>query len=161
MRKLERYHAINNNVNSLYDCFSVSSRLRVVATSFIFIICQYLPWFSVKNFLYRMTGMHVGKNVAIGFKAMFGIFYPSKIFIGDNSIIGYNAVILAHEFLVNEYRFGSVHIGKNVLIGAGCIILCGVTIGDGVVVGAGSVVTSDVPANTFVAGNPARVVRKI
>lgn len=161
MRRLERYRNFRPDVNTLYDCFKFSSRLKVIANSFIFIICQYLPWFSVKNLLYRMTGMHVGRKVAIGFMAMFGIFYPSKIFIGDNSIIGYNTVILEHEFLVNEYRFGEVHIGRGVLIGANCTVLCGVTIGDGAVVGAGSVVTKDIPANTFVAGNPARVLRKV
>lgn len=161
MRKLERYRNFRIDVNSLYHSFKVTSRLRVIANSFIFIICQYLPWFSVKNFLYRLTGMHVGKNVAIGFMAMFGIFKSEKIFIGDNSIIGYNTVILEHEFLVNEYRFGEVHIGRGVLIGANCTVLCGVNIGDGAVVGAGSVVTKDVPAGCFAAGNPARVVRKL
>lgn len=161
MRRLERYRNVRVNVNSLYDCFSVTSRLRVIGNSAVFILCQYLPWYSVKNFLYRMTGMHVGKNVAIGFKAMFGLFYPSKIFIGANSVIGYNAVVLEHEFLVNEYRFGEVHIGKNVLIGAGSVVLCGISIGDNAVVAAGAVVTKDVPASILVAGNPARVVKKL
>lgn len=161
MRRLERYRNIRADVNSLYDSFKVTSRLRVIGNSAVFILCQYLPWYSVKNLLYRMTGMHVGKKVAIGFKAMFGLFYPSMIFIGDNSVIGYNTVVLEHEFLVNEYRFGEVHIGKNVLIGASSIVICGVNIGDNAVVAAGSVVTKDVPAGTFAAGNPAKVVRKL
>ena len=54
-----------------------------------------------------------------------------------------------------------VHIGKNCWIGAGAIIMPGVTIGDNVVIGAGSVVTKNVPDFTVVAGNPARIVRKI
>lgn len=49
----------------------------------------------------------------------------------------------------------------NVFIGARSIVMKGVTIGDGAVVGAGSVVTKDVPANTIVAGNPARVIKTI
>lgn len=161
MRRLERYRAIDNSVNTLYHSFRNHSRLIIIGNSTVFVICQYLPWYPVKNLLYRLTGMHIGKNVAIGLKAMFGIFKPSKIFIGDNSIIGYNSVILEHEFLVNEFRFGEVHVGKNVLIGANSTVICGVNIGDNSVIGAGSVVTRDVLPNTMVAGNPARIIKKL
>ena len=54
-----------------------------------------------------------------------------------------------------------VYIKKNAWIGARAIILPGVTIGENAVVGAGSVVTKDVPANTVVVGNPAKVIKKI
>ncbi|MDD7138981.1 MAG: DapH/DapD/GlmU-related protein [Clostridium sp.] len=52
-------------------------------------------------------------------------------------------------------------LGKNVWIGAGAIVLPGVTIGDNSVVGAGAVVTRNIPANTVAAGNPARVLRSL
>ena len=58
-------------------------------------------------------------------------------------------------------RNRQIHIGCNVWLGAGAIILRGVTIGDNSIVGAGSVVTKDVPANVIVVGNPARVLRQI
>ena len=54
-----------------------------------------------------------------------------------------------------------MHIGKNCWIGAGAVILPGVTIGDNTVVGAGSVVTKDLPANVVAVGNPCRVMREI
>jgi len=54
-----------------------------------------------------------------------------------------------------------IRIGRNVWIGFDCVVLPGVTIGDGSIVGARSVVTQDVPPFTVVAGNPARVIRKI
>jgi acetyltransferase-like isoleucine patch superfamily enzyme len=54
-----------------------------------------------------------------------------------------------------------ISIGRNVWIGFDCVVLPGVTIGDGSIVGARSVVTEDVPPLTTVAGNPARVIRKI
>ena len=54
-----------------------------------------------------------------------------------------------------------VHIGNNCWIGAGSIILPGVTIGDNTVIGAGSVVTKDIPANVVAVGNPCRVLRAI
>ena len=49
---------------------------------------------------------------------------------------------------------------KRAAIGSNATIMCGVTIGEGALVGAGAVVTKDVPDNTVVAGNPARVLRK-
>ena len=54
-----------------------------------------------------------------------------------------------------------VHIGRNCWIGAGAVILPGVTIGDNSVIGAGSVVTKDIPANVVAVGNPCRVMRGI
>jgi acetyltransferase-like isoleucine patch superfamily enzyme len=52
-------------------------------------------------------------------------------------------------------------VGKGASIGSNATIMCGITIGEGAVIGAGSVVTKDVPANTIVAGNPAKILKKI
>lgn len=54
-----------------------------------------------------------------------------------------------------------VHIGRNCWIGAGAIILPGVTIGDNTVIGAGSVVTKDIPSDVVAVGNPCKVMREI
>ena len=86
--------------------------------------------------------------------AIFDIFYPELIEIGDNSIVGYNTTILAHEFLVNELRTGKVRIGKNVLVGANTTILAGVEIGDGSTISAATLVDQDIPPNSFAKGNP-------
>ena len=64
------------------------------------------------------------------------------------------------RYLEMQYNM-DVHIGKNVWIGAGSVILPGVTIGDNSVIGAGSIVTRDIPANVVALGNPCRVVREI
>jgi acetyltransferase-like isoleucine patch superfamily enzyme len=114
----------------------------------------------VKNWIYRrLLGMKVGRDAAFALMVMVDVFFPQLISVGDNSIIGYNTTILAHEYLVKEYRLGEVRIGSGVMIGANCTILPGVTIGDGAIVGAGSVVHKDVAAGAFVAGNPLRVIR--
>nr|WP_154122226.1 acyltransferase [Paenibacillus monticola] len=129
--------------------------------NFIFIqIARYCPILPLKNWIYRrILGMKVGKHTAFGLMAMVDVFFPEKITVGENSIIGYNTTILAHEYLIKEYRLGEVIIGENVLIGANTTILPGVTIGDWAVVAAGSVVHKDVAAGSFVGGNPLRVLR--
>ena len=91
---------------------------------------------------------------------MVDVFFPEKITVGENSIIGYSTTILAHEYLINEYRLGEVVIGDNVLVGANTTILPGVTIGDWAVIAAGSVVHKDVAAGSFVGGNPLRELRR-
>lgn len=103
--------------------------------------------------------MKVGKHTAFGLMAMVDVFFPEKITVGENSIIGYNTTILAHEYLIKEYRLGEVVIGENVLIGANTTILPGVTIGDWAVIAAGSVVHKNVAAGSFVGGNPLRELR--
>ena len=61
-----------------------------------------------------------------------------------------------------EYQYNmAVHIGKNCWIGAGALILPGVTIGDNTVIGAGSVVTKDIPSSVVAVGNPCRVMREV
>lgn len=88
-----------------------------------------------------------------------GYYVPRKISVGNNSIIGYNTTILAHEYLINEYRLGSVVIGNEVMIGANSTILPGLTIGDRAIVAAGTLVNKDVPPGAFVGGNPMRIIK--
>ncbi|MNR34188.1 putative acetyltransferase [compost metagenome] len=90
---------------------------------------------------------------------MVDVFFPERIYIGSNTIIGYNTTILAHEYLTKEYRLGDVRIGSHVMVGANSTILPGVTIGDYAIIGAGSVVHKDVAPHSFVAGNPLQVIR--
>ena len=158
MRKTERYPVQGpNSLWQIYRTVSVWKGIR----NFIFIqIARYSPSLRLKNWIYRrILGMKVGENTAFGLMAMVDVFFPERISIGSNTIIGYNSTILAHEYLVGEYRLGDVVIGSNVMIGANTTILPGVTIGDHAVVGAGTVVTKDVAAHSFVAGNPMRVIR--
>lgn len=135
--------------------------VRVAFNFLVIYFCRYLPCLPVKNFLYRRLGMRLGKNVSVGLMAMMDIFYPQLISIGDNTIVGYNATILCHEFRIKEFCTGKVEIGANVLIGANSTILPGVRIGEGAQVGAGSLVNRDVPPGALAAGVPARVVRRV
>ncbi len=113
----------------------------------------------MKNWIYRtFLRMKVGEDTAFALMVMVDLMFPEKITVGRNSVIGYNTTILSHEYLIKEYRLGEVYIGDEVLIGANSTILPGVTIGDGAIVSAGTLVHKDVPAGSFVGGNPMRMI---
>lgn len=134
--------------------------LRRVALNFLVVyVCRYLPFLTWKLALYRLIGVRIGAFAAPGLGATLDIFFPGLISVGENTIIGYNTVILAHEFLRDELRTGPVVIGRDVVIGANCTILPGVVVGDRAVVSAHSLVNADVAAGTFVGGVPARLLR--
>lgn len=92
----------------------------------------------------------------------------THIYVGDYTMIGPNVTLATagHPSLPELRQQGMqynmpVRIGKNCWLGAGVIVLPGVTIGDNVVVGAGSVVTKDLPSNVVAVGNPCRVLREV
>ncbi len=147
--------------NSMCYWASVKNPLRVAFNYVIVSICRVLPSLSLKRKLLRTIGVKVGRDVAFGLESTVDIFYPELIEIGDNSIIGYNTVILAHEFVGGELRVGRVKIGRNVTIGANCTILPGVEIGDNSIIAAHSLVNSDIPPNVLAGGVPARVIKEI
>ena len=109
---------------------------------------------------------HFGKNVYANFNLT--LVDDTHIYVGDCTMFGPNVTVATagHPILPElreqgyQYNF-PVHIGKNCWIGAGALILPGVTIGDNTVIGAGSVVTKDIPANVVAVGNPCRVMREI
>ncbi len=108
--------------------------------------------------------IRVGKRVFINFGCTF--MDRGGVTIGDDAFIAPQVQLITenHGLEPDRRRYITsrpIIIGKNVWIGAGAIILPGVHIGDGAVVGAGSVVTKDVPANTVVAGNPTKPIKKI
>ena len=90
-------------------------------------------------------------------------FIPSGVTIEDEVFVGPHAVFTndLHPRAVGDWEVTPTVVRKGASIGAGAVIVCGVTIGEGAMIGAGSVVTRDVPASSLVVGNPARVVKRI
>ena len=157
MRKTERYKV--EDANSLWRIYKTVSFFKVMKSFIVIQIARYTPFLSVKNWLYRTSlKMKVGKQTSFALMVMPDTMFPERISVGDNTIIGYNTTILAHEYLIDEYRIGEVNIGSNVLIGANSTILPGVTIGDGAIVSAASLVHKDVPPGAFVGGNPMQLI---
>ncbi|HEX7853099.1 MAG TPA: sugar O-acetyltransferase [Sphingobium sp.] len=109
--------------------------------------------------------IRVGRNVFINQNCT--MYDLGGIDIGDDVMIGPNVSIITSSHPLEPSQRRSVTIGKPIVIGrnvwiaAGATIIGGVTIGENSVVAAGSVVTKDVPPNTLVGGNPARVIRSI
>lgn len=134
------------------------SRWRV-AWNWIWIsLAKRTPWFALKRGLLRLTGMKIGKHVALGYNMQPDVLFPQLITIEDEVIIGYSTTILCHEYLRNEYRLGRVRVERDATIGANCLILPGVTVGRGAVVSAMSLVNRDVEG--FVGGVPARPLQR-
>ncbi len=161
MRRLTKL-SFSDGRNSMQHLFETIPLWRVVKNFALIQLSRYIPFLGVKTFLFRkMLGMQVGKDVSVGLMVMLDIIKPELIIIGDNSIIGYNTTILSHEYLIKEFRYGPVTIGRNVLIGANCTILAGTEIGDYSIIAAGTVVSRDVPPRTMAGGNPMQIWRQL
>lgn len=110
--------------------------------------------------------INLGNNVFFNFNCC--ILDVMEVSIGNNVLIGPNVQIYTATHPINAKERATmlefakpIKIGNDVWIGGGAIICPGVTIGDGVVIGAGAVVTKNVSDNVFVAGNPAKEIKRI
>ena len=109
---------------------------------------------------------HFGKNVYVNYNLT--AVDDTHIYVGDNTMMAPNVILAsaAHPLDPEERRKGyqynkPVHIGKNCWLGAGVIVVPGVSIGDDTVIGAGSVVTKDIPSGVVAVGNPCRVIKEV
>ncbi|HTD39744.1 MAG TPA: DapH/DapD/GlmU-related protein [Mucilaginibacter sp.] len=116
--------------------------------------------------------INIGNNVLVNPNCH--ITALKKITIGDNVLIASNVFISDHSHGRSDFTDlstppalrqlnskGEIRIGNNVWIGQNVTILADVNVGDNVIIGANAVVTKDIPANSIVIGNPARVIRSI
>lgn len=145
------------------------------------ILAEIIGEFGEGGFIQGPIAFHYGKHTKIG-KNFFGNFNltiqdDAEVTIGDNCNFGPNVTIVTpiHPMLPDERRVmlnaegekkhlcyaKPVRIGHDCWFGAAVTVCPGVTIGDNCVIGAGSVVTKDIPANSFAAGVPCRVIREI
>ena len=158
MRRTERYPA-KGGANSLWHIYKTVSFFKVSKNFAVIQLSRYTPFIPMKNFLFRtFLKMKIGDKTSFALMVMPDVMFPERISIGDNSIIGYNTTILAHEYLIDEYRIGNVDIGANVLIGANTTILPGIKIGDGAIISAATLVNRDIPPGVFAGGNPVKVI---
>ena len=151
-------HPTDGPGNSLVRWTRARHPLRVALNYLVVVIARHSPSLRLKNALFRALGMSVGSGVAWALESTPDVFWPELITVGDDAIVGYDATVLCHEFLHDEYRTGPVVIGERAMIGAGAVLLPGVEIGPDASIAANSLVSRDVPAGATVAGVPARPV---
>jgi len=136
--------------NSLY--------LKYAIRTFFATKLQYL-----RNLRYRLKGYKVHSSVIFERHIHLDRLFPAGIHIDQNCLIASGSTILSHDHCKrsnNQPLLMETFIGKNCFIAVNVTILPGVHIGEEVIVGAGSVVTKDVPSRVIVAGNPARIIRQ-
>ncbi len=110
--------------------------------------------------------VHFGKNIYANYNLT--LVDDTHIYVGDFTEFGPNVVVataghpILPELRIRGLQYNApVHIGRNCWIGAGVIIVPGITIGDNTVIGAGSIVTKDIPDNVVAVGNPCRILREV
>jgi len=121
----------------------------------------------IGTFVEIQKGALIGKRCKISSHS----FICEGVTIEDDVFVGHNVTFINDRFpratvggklqTEKDWKCETTLVRKGASIGSSVTVLCGVTVGENAIVGAGSVVTKDVPANTIVAGNPARVVRPI
>jgi acetyltransferase-like isoleucine patch superfamily enzyme len=130
-------------------------------------LASVLPVPSWRVACHRLRGIHIGKNVYIGYDVIFDRIYPHCITIQDYAEIGDRSIISAHSrgsMLLRgmyERKIEPVTIERGAWIMPGVIITPGVTIGERAVIGTGAVVTKDIPPEVVAIGVPAKVIKQV
>ena len=167
-----RTHKLNQDFNRLYE--DQTEQRNAILQQILGSMGEGTKFQGPIRFHYGVH-THVGAHCFFNFNIT--VQDDAEVWIGDHCDFGPNVTIVTpiHPMLADE-RVGielptgekrrlcyarPVRIGNNCWFGANAVILPGVTIGDNCVIGSGSVVTRDVPADSFAAGNPARVIRKL
>ncbi len=142
-----------------------------IKNAFLYKVMMRMPYLKIRIWALRKQGFSVGQNVYLPSDISIAhnfVYKQGELSIGNRVSIAPNVTIIlsSHSNFSNASKSISqkenhVIINDDAWIGAGAILLNGVTIGQGAIVGAGSIVTRDVPSYTVVAGNPARVIRNI
>lgn len=157
MRNTQRHFV--DGPNSLWHIYKTVPFWKVAKNFMVIQTARYTPFLPLKNWMYKtFLKMKIGEHSSFALMVMPDVMFPERITVGNNSVIGYNTTILAHEYLIDEYRLGDVVIGDRVMIGANTTILPGITIGNGAIVSAATLVHKDVPAGAFVGGNPMNII---
>lgn len=130
--------------------------------------CEIGDYSKIGTFVEIQKGAVIGKHCKISSHT----FICEGVTIEDNVFIGHNVTFINDRYPRSTNPDGQLQteadwvcvptlIKKGASIGSSATLLCGITVGENAIVGAGSVVTKDVPPNTVVAGNPARIMKKV
>lgn len=144
--------------------------LRLLAQKLIHMAARSCIPGDLRRALYRAMGITIGDHVFIGLDTWLDDQFPELITLEDDVVISFRVTVIVHddarrmdriEAGQNEGTVAPVTFKRGCYLGAGSIVLPGVTVGERAVVAAGAVVTRDVPPNVVVGGVPARVIRTL
>lgn len=135
------------------EWYRLVNPVRFAVTFLSFELFKYLPP-RIKALLYRAFGADIGDRTTISPHVVVDPFFPDKVSIGDDTIIGWGTKLLTHEAYTDKWHIGPVHIGDEVTVGHSCSLRPGVTVGDGATVAAHSFVNRDVEPGETVGGVP-------
>lgn len=148
---------------------SIKLKNKILKNMILQSLAEHSPTPNLTITFQRWKGVNIGNHVYIGPKTFIDILYPHLINIEDYVSLGYS-MIFAHSNPTCSYLIKAkvypryvkpVYIKRGAWLGAGCIVLPGVTIGENSIVGAGSIVNKDIPSNTLAAGSPAKPIKKL
>ena len=159
--KLVKFAYKGNKANSELDWHKLRNPIRMLFTALVFEILRKTPPCKLKNTIYGLFGVKIGKGVSIAYNVLPDPLFPELVTIEDGVLIGSDCELATHEFLRESFSLGRTIIRKNVMISGYTIIRRGVTIGENAITGAICFVSNDVEDNMFVGGIPAKPIKKI
>lgn len=141
---------IEERIRFIYAIIFPGSRKYLFYLRFLIArIAQYIDYSAAKVFLYRITGMKIGKGVFLSPDVILDPHFPELIRIDDYAIIGWGTHLFCHEYNGAKYRVGRITIRRGAVIGGFSVIRGGVTIGENAQVASTCIVYKDVPNNYY------------
>jgi len=146
------------------------SLLRVLWAKSLHILARFCIHGGLRVALYRAMGIPMGRHVYVGMDTWLDDQFPELLLIEDDVVISFRVTVVVHDDARRMDRIepgqlegtvAPVILRRGCYLGAGCLVLPGITVGERAVVAAGAVVTRDVPAGKVVAGVPARVIKDV
>ena len=147
--------------NAELDWYKLGNPVRLLWNALIFQILRKTPPCRLKNAIYRMFGIKIGKEVAIAYNCFMDPLFPELITIEDGALIGSDCEFGTHEFVNSWIALGRLKIKKDAMISGYNLMMAGVTIGEKSATGAFSFIKDDIPPNEFWAGIPAKFKAKL
>jgi serine acetyltransferase len=155
------YKGDDLNPRRFWHALARRNPLQFAWQAFIVALTTYLPAGPKKNGLLRSIGMRIGREAFIASGVFFDVEFPTLIEIGEGAIIGTKTQILTHDVTIRTVRIGRVKIGRQAVVGVGCVLRSGIRIGEGAVVSMNSFVNRDVADRELCGGNPLKTIRML